>query len=553
MSTKKPNSNKRIIQGASVTGFFALVGRKLCSIVKFDRVNGKDDPDATLKRVNNMKRAAFMIGLLILVLIIIILLLHGCQGREAPHGSVDIPGNVIDPMLPAATPKADLEFNDANAEENLSFEEKGMDGGHSKCILYRIIATYNSDFILKYDMSVRENEEFQKLAEILKIKVELVGTEGTTLLYDGLLSDMEELALALKADTDTKTEYLFRITTYLDDFLDEEYYGQKLIADMYWWIEGQDRIAIANNEFTTVSKAAPPVIVPDLRFITINEGDNTAFHMKNIKNGDSQTRYFAFEVIHGEDVQIDVRNTVVADSKLGDVLKVKVELIGEDGSVTLYEGSLRDLHIAHALPKNDRNKSTVYYKITVTADGLTEDYCGTKLVCDFSWTLDGTSEQLKVPSNRFEAYDKPYAPPTPPNPPRPPETATSIELTAKDGYDNIPFIAENMLPGDSVVQYYCVSVTHDSTEAIRFHIQTDTAQKLSRVLRVKVELLLPDAKDQVLYDGLMKDCTATVTAAASTETVTPLYYRITVYTNGAEVGNEYAGAGLTADFSWQLQ
>ena len=111
-----------------------------------------------------------------------------------------------------------------------------------------------------------------------------------------------------------------------------------------------------------------------------------------------------------------------------------------------------------------------------------------------------------------------------------------------------------MLPGDSKAQYYCISVTHDKAETVRFSVNVDTAQKLSNVLRVKVEQLIPDAADQVLYDGLMKDCTAvTVSVTASSETVTPIYYRITVYTNGAEVGNEYAGESLSADFSWQLQ
>jgi hypothetical protein len=533
---------------------------KFIAIAKFEKITDNADPDAPIKCINNMKRIAVMIGLLILVLVIVILSLRGCQGGEPPHGSVDIPGNVIDPIPPVVTPKADLEFNNTNAEENLSFDVDGMNGGDSKSTLYRIIAKYNSDFILKYDMTIREDEEFQKLAEIMKIKVELVVTDGDSLLYDGLLSDMSAAEINLSANAKTQTEYLFRITIYLDAPLGEQYYGQKLIADMSWWIEEQDNISIANNEFTTVSKTTPPdppTITPDLKFVTINEGDNTAFDMKNIKDGDSQARYFAFEVTHGEDVKMAITNAIVTDSKLHEVLKVKVELVGENGNTILYEGLLKDLNVEHTLTKNDNNKTAVYYKVTVIADGLTEDYCETKLVCDLSWTLDGTSEQLKVPSNSFVAYDKPVTPPSPPNPPtppQPPETATSIKLTAKDRYDNVPFDVENMLPGDSKAQYYCVSVTHDSTESVRFYINLDTTQKLSNVLRVKIEQLIPDDFDKVLYDGLMKDCTAVdVNVTASSETVTPIYYRITVYTNGAEVGNEYAGESLTADFSWQLQ
>ncbi len=506
------------------------------------------------KQIGNMRRIAVTIGLLILILIIIILLLRGCQGGDLPHGSVDIPGNVIDPIPPVVTPKADLEFNNSSTEENVPFDVEGMDGGDSESIHYRVIATYNSDFILKYDMTIRDDEKFQKLAEIMKIKVELAGTDGDSLLYDGLLSEMSAVEINLSADAETTTEYLFRITAYLDSPLAEQYHGQKLIADMSWWIEEQDNIAIANNEFTTVSKTTPPdppVITADLKFITINEGDNTAFDMKNIKNGDSQTKYFAFDVTHGEDIKVVIKNDVVLNGELREVLKVKVELVDEDGNTTLYEGLLKDLNAEHTLAENDNSKTLVYYKVTVTADGLTEDYCETELVCDLSWSLDGTSEQLKVPSNSFVVYDKPV---TPPDPPTPPETATSIELTAKDGYDNVPFSAQNMLPGDSVEQYYCVSVTHDSTETVRFYISVDTAQKLTAVMRVKIEQLVLDAEDKVLYNGLMKECTAVdVSVTASSETVTPIYYRITVYTNGAEVGNEYAGESLTADFSWQLQ
>ena len=527
---------------------------KFFALCKFEKIIDKADPNATVKRVNNMKRVAVMIGLLIFVLIIIILMLRGCQGGEPSHGSVDIPGNVIDPLPPEIIPTADLEFNKDNAEENLSFDVEGMNGGDSEIMLYRVIATYNSHFVLKYDMTIREDEEFQKLSEIMKIKVELVGTEGDSILYDGLLSAMSALELDLNTDTEITAEYLFRVTMYIDAPLDEQYYGRKLIADMSWWIEGQDNISIANNEFTTVAKPAPPdppTVIPELKFVTINEGDNTAFDMKNIKSGDSQTRYFAFEVTHGEDIKMAITNAIVTDSKLNEVLKVKVELVGENGNTTLYEGLLKDLNVEHTLTKNDNNKTAVYYKVTVIADGLTEDYCETKLVCDLSWTLDGTSEQLKVPSNSFVAYDKPV---TPPDPPTPPEVATSIELTAKDGYENIPFDVNNMLPGDSAAQYYCVSVTHDSTETVRFYINVDTAQKLTAVMRVKVEQLIPDAEDKILYDGLMKDCTAVdVSVTANSETATPIYYRITVYTNGADVGNEYVGESLTADFSWQLQ
>ena len=240
----------------------------------------------------------------------------------------------------------------------------------------------------------------------------------------------------------------------------EDYCETKLVSDLLWSLVGtEEQLKVSNN---TLLPATSPSHCPTavaarnysrLNFITVNAGDNTAFNMKDIENGGSQIKYFAFEATHGENIKVVIKNDIVLNSKLGDVLKVKVELVGEEGNTMLYEGLLKDLSIEHVLPKNDSNKSTVYYKVTVTADGLTEDYCETKLVCDLSWSLSGTSERLKVPSNSFVAYDKPVTPP--------PETATSIELTAKDVYENIADV-DNMLPGDRVSQYYCVSVTHDS-------------------------------------------------------------------------------------------
>lgn len=517
----------------------------------YEPVDGKNDSNTTQKRLKNMKRLAVIIGILILLIIVVILLLRGCQNYEPPHETVDIPGNVIDPVAPAM-PKASLKLNSANAEENLSFEASGMDGGSKVSHLYRVVATYNSNFTLKYDMTVRDNQGFEILAEALKIKVELVGAEGDTLLYDGLMGTMPPLELALAATGDTTTEHLFRVTAYLDSPLGDRYYGRGLIADMSWWVDGQDNVSVANNEFSTVIKIAPPppaVEAPTFDFVQLAEGDNTPFHMDDVKKGASQTRYFAFEITHGDDVTVLINNEIVVDSNLHDAMHVKVELVGEDGNVTVYEGLLKDLSVEHTIPKNDSGKTSVYYKVTVTADSFTYLQSDSKLVCDLSWALEGTSEQLKVPNNKFETFVRPYYPSAPP----PPQTAISIELTPEEGYSNTMFAMETKLPGDSRAQYYCVSATHSTMETVTFSIIVDPTQILTNVMRVKVELLVPNQPDQLLYDGLMKDCTGVdVHIPATGDTVTSLYYRITAYTNGAEVGNEYAGAYMTADFAWEI-
>ena len=281
--------------------------------------------------------------------------------------------------------------------------------------------------------------------------------------------------------------------------------------------------------------------------------------MEGLEDDASQTRYFAIEVSGDEDVKILINSDTVIDSELADVLFVKVELVGEDGNVTLYEGLLKDLAAEHIVDLNNGEKTTVYYKVTVTVDGMNRLHENEKFSCDLSWSLDGTSEQLKIPNNSFESHDgsgsgSPDSPITPTPPPTPPQTATSIKLNSKDGYDNVPFSSGNMLPGEACEQYYCISVTHSTPQTVRFSVYVDTAQKLSKVLRIKVWQLVPDAEDKVLYDGLMKDCTEVdVSLTSNSSAVSDIYYRITVYTNGAEITNEYAGEALDADFSWRLQ
>lgn len=504
----------------------------------------------TARRIRIMKRADIVMGALILVVIIIILLLRGCQGGDPTHVTVDIPGNIIDPIPPVIVPEGTLSFNTEDGNTNLPFDVDDMKEGSSETMNYHIVVTHNSDFILNFDMEIRDEEEFQKLAEILKIKVEL---NGNTVLYDGLLKDMQTLIVELKADEEISVEYVFTVTVYLDSLFTDEYLNKTLVADMSWWIEGQDILTVANNKFVTVKPVVPPVEPPEpvteLNFFTKNEDDNNSFDVIGMKDGDIKVKYFAIEVIHEETVEMIVDSTTSRDSGLSEVLNVKVVLVGGVKDLVLYDGLLDKLYINYTVKENSKGVTQLYFKIIVEAEGLTEDYWDTRYKCSFVWSLKDTSCELKVPNNNFVAYKKPYVPPI-----TPPVTATSIELTAKEGYDNIPFNVENMLPGDSVSQYYCVTVTHDSKEIVCFSTLVDTNQKLSNVLRIKIEHLIPDDEDIVLYDGLMKDCTeVNIEIPSNKKDKTEIYYRITVYTNGSEVGNEYVGESLDADFVWQIQ
>ena len=71
---------------------------------------------------------------------------------------------------------------------------------------------------------------------------------------------------------------------------------------------------------------------------------------------------------------------------------------------------------------------------------------------------------------------------------------------------------------------------------------------------MKVQQLVPNEADKVLYDGLMKDCKMVcIDVETNSQNLSEIYYRVTVYTRGEEVGNEYVGENMTADFIWQIR
>ena len=143
--------------------------------------------------------------------------------------------------------------------------------------------------------------------------------------------------------------------------------------------------------------------------------------------------------------------------------------------------------------------------------------------------------------------------PNPSDPTIPDEPPAYIELTENSTGDNLPLSVPNMLPGESVSSYYCIAVTHDEAQTVRFCVNLDGTKKLSEVLRIRVEQLVPDKNDKFLYDGLLKNCTAVdVNVSTDAKTSTEIFYRITVYINGEETGNEYQGESVSTDFSWKI-
>lgn len=144
---------------------------------------------------------------------------------------------------PSQRPQASLAGNvKANAlslyakqpEENKPFQAANMFPGDSEVQYFRIKVSYKGDITVRYHADIRSG--YEKLAEVLKIKVRLLGADE--ILYDGLMRDMpKSLDHALYTNTKKQSELYYELTAYLDTSVGNEYMDKELIADFRWWVE----------------------------------------------------------------------------------------------------------------------------------------------------------------------------------------------------------------------------------------------------------------------------------------------------------------------------
>lgn len=130
--------------------------------------------------------------------------------------------------------------------------------------------------------------------------------------------------------------------------------------------------------------------------------------------------------------------------------------------------------------------------------------------------------------------------------------AAALYLYEKHEGDNIPFDVQNMFPGDSITQNYCVRVDHKGTVTVRYHADIRPGfEKLAEVLKCRIVLL---TTGETLYDGLMRDMPEALMHELPTDskTTSELYYAITAYLD-TSVGNDYQNKKLIADFRWWVE
>ena len=129
---------------------------------------------------------------------------------------------------------ATIELYDKQPEDNTPFNVTNMFPGDSETKYFRVRVSYHDKVTVHYKATVREG--YEKLAEVLKVKIKLLTTGET--MYDGLMKDMPaSVTYNLASAESTTTELYYEITAYLDTSVGNEYQNKDLVADFSWWVE----------------------------------------------------------------------------------------------------------------------------------------------------------------------------------------------------------------------------------------------------------------------------------------------------------------------------
>ncbi len=131
--------------------------------------------------------------------------------------------------------------------------------------------------------------------------------------------------------------------------------------------------------------------------------------------------------------------------------------------------------------------------------------------------------------------------------------ALALALHKNQLTDNAAFEVGNLLPGDTLVQYYCLKASHRGEITVYFSAPiTEQTKQLADVLHIQVSNL---NTGRVVYDGTFAGIQNaqymdSFGAPANGETVA--YYKVQVMLP-TSTGNAHQNAALKADFQWRAE
>ena len=127
-----------------------------------------------------------------------------------------------------------IDLYNKQPEDNTPFQVGNMFPGDSETKYFRVQVSYHDKVTVHYKAIVREG--YEKLAEVMKVKVKLLTTGET--MYDGLMKDMPDtVTYQLASAQNTTDELYYEITAYLDTSVGNDYQNLDLRADFSWWVE----------------------------------------------------------------------------------------------------------------------------------------------------------------------------------------------------------------------------------------------------------------------------------------------------------------------------
>ncbi len=144
------------------------------------------------------------------------------------------------PMADAAENSSSLTLKAPDAGEMVAFHVPNMFPGESVTREYVIETRHSEAIVLKYHADIRPDARYQKLAEVLDIKIEF--PHRNTVLYDGLMAAMPA-ALDVPLDAG-RNELTYRITVSLDTSVENDYMNRELVADFRWWFLDETDTAV---------------------------------------------------------------------------------------------------------------------------------------------------------------------------------------------------------------------------------------------------------------------------------------------------------------------
>ncbi len=147
-----------------------------------------------------------------------------------------------------------IELYNRQSEDNTPFNVTNMFPGDNETKYYCVRVSYHDSVTVHFRATVRPG--YEKLAEVLKIKVVLLNTGET--MYDGLMKNMPaSVTHKLRSSGNAVDELDYEITAYLDTSVGNEYQEKDLIADFKWWVEGEEKSNLNPMPATGDASALP--------------------------------------------------------------------------------------------------------------------------------------------------------------------------------------------------------------------------------------------------------------------------------------------------------